>query len=94
MRLASLELLETKTPKGVQAVLDFGKYGLSIIQNEASYGGDSGLYEIAVFEGDKQVELPGITEEGNTVKGWLTEADVDAIIIKMYFLTGIRPTQV
>jgi hypothetical protein len=38
--------------------------------------------------------MPGITNEGDTVKGWLTESDVDAIISKMYFLTGTTPRQV
>jgi len=94
MKLNDFELLETDMPKGVQAVLDFGKYQLSVVQNEVSYGNKQGLYEIAVFEDMNQVELPGITIEGDTVKGWLTESDVDAIMCKMYFLTGTTPRQI
>jgi len=42
----------------------------------------------------EQVNFPGITEEHDTVKGWLTTDDVDTIIKKMYFLTGVSPKQV
>jgi len=46
-----------------------------------------------VFEDVDQVELPGITEDGDTVKGWLTESDVDAIITKLFYATGNQPQQ-
>ena len=94
MKLKDFELIETKTPKGVQAVLAFDNYELSIINNEASYGNKQGLFEIAVFKDGEQKERPGITNEGDTVKGWWTESDVDAIISKMYFLTGTKPRQI
>lgn len=94
MKLKDFKLLETNVPKGVQAIIDFGKYELSIIQNEVSYGNKQGLYEIAVFKDNEQTELPGITAEGDSVKGFLTEADIDAIIKKMYFLTGNEPRQI
>jgi hypothetical protein len=94
MKLKDFQLLETDVPKGVQAILNFAKYELSIIQNESSYGNKQGLYEIAVFEGGSQIELPGITAPGDTVKGYLTESDIDAIISKMYFLTGNTPRQI
>ena len=86
-------MMETDTPKGVQAVLDFGKYELSIVQNEISYGNRKGLYEIAVFSEGNQVELPGITSPGDSVKGFLTESDVDAILTKMYTITGTEGKQ-
>ena len=85
------------TEAGGQIVLDFGKYHLSIIDD--GYGREQYKYEIAAFDAYDGVasgmtELPGITEEGDTVKGWLTESDVDAIISKMYFLTGTTPRQI
>ena len=85
------------TEAGGQIVLDFGKYHLSIIDD--GYGSDEGLYEIAVFDACDGVatdmtELPGITAEGDTVKGYLTESDVDAIIKKMYTITKKEPVQV
>ena len=40
------------------------------------------------------VEMPGITEEGDSVKGWLSESDVSGIIKKMHLATGSEPKQV
>ena len=99
MKLKDFELLETDLPNGVQAVLDFGKYHLSIIKSDFSYGGSQGKYEIGVFSANDgvasdMVELPGITNEGDSVKGWLTNSDVDAIIKKMYTITGKEPVQI
>ena len=95
MKLSDFKMMKTKSPNGVQVILRFGgKYDLSIVQNEMSYGSKQGLYEIAVFEDMDQVELPGITNEGDTVKGWLTEKDVDSIIKKMYTVTMETPVQI
>ena len=96
MKLKDLTMVETDMPKGIQALVDFGKYELSIICNEGSYGGKNGgtLYEIGVFKGNGMVELPGITEPGDTVKGFLTPSDVDAILTKMYTITGTEGKQV
>ena len=94
MKLKDFKMLETEMPKGVQAILDFGEYELSIVQNESSYGNKQGLYEIAVFKDNGQVELPGITAEGDTVKGYLTEEDVNMILKKMYLFTGNIPQQI
>ena len=94
MKLKDFELLETKVPKGVQAVLAFDNYELSVVNNETSYGNKQGLYEIAVFKDGEQKELPGVTAKGDSVKGWLTEADIDVILKKMYLITGTKPRQV
>jgi len=94
MKLSDFELMKTHSPNGVQTLLDFGKYELSIVCNEMSYGNKQGLYEIAVFEDAMQTELPGITAAGDTVKGWLTETDVDTIIKKLFLITGQQPTQI
>jgi hypothetical protein len=94
MKLVNFKLKETEMPKGLQAILQFDNYELSIVNNEESYGNKQGLYEIAVFKDGEQYELPGVTNPGDTVKGWLTEDEVDAIISKMYFLTGKQPRQI
>jgi len=94
MKLKDFKMLETEMPKGVQAILNFGEYELSIVQNESSYGNKQGLYEIAVFKDGDQHELPGITAEGDTVKGFLTEEDVNMILKKMYLFTGNTPQQI
>ena len=93
MKFKDIPFNETKMPKGIQAMLKFNKFDLSIIKNESSYGNANGLYEIAVFSGNDQIEMPGITEEGDTVKGFLTEQEVLAIIKKMYLITGVEPTK-
>ena len=93
MKFEDIKFNKTVTPTGIQCLLKFGEYELSIVQNDFSYGGDQGLYEIAVFKGDGQVEMPGITENGDTVKGFLTEGDVEAIIKKMYLATGVEHSQ-
>ena len=94
MKMSEFKMMPTDMPKGVQAVLDFGMYQLSVIQNESSYGNKQGLYEIAVFKNSVQVELPGVTAKGDTVKGFLTETDVDVILKKMYLITGVEPQQI
>ena len=94
MKMNNFKMIPTTVPNGVQAILDFGDYELSIIQNDCSYGGDRGLYEIAVFKNGDQHELPGVTAEGDTVKGFLTESDVDVILKKMYLITGQEPQQI
>lgn len=79
---------------GIQVVLDFGEYELSIVSHSGSYGGKQGLYEIAPFKHGDFVEMPGITDEDDTVKGYLTESDVNIIIKKMYIVTGKSPEQI
>lgn len=79
---------------GKQAILNYGKYNISVIRDRYSYGGQEGLYEIGTFLNDTMVELPGITE-GDTVKGWLSEDDVTGILLKMVTISGIDvPKQV
>ena len=73
---------------GVQSIVDYGQYQLSVVKHSGSYGGTRGLYEIAVFNDGNQVELPGITQDNDTVKGYLTQDDVNCILIKMTSITG------
>ena len=99
MGLSDFKLLETEFPNGVQVILDFGKYHLSVIQNEFSYGGKQGKYEIGVFAANDgvasgMIELPGITDNGETVRGWLSEIDVDIVIQKLYTITKRIPKQI
>ena len=73
---------------GVYGSVGFGPYELTIIKHEGSYGGKQGLYEIGVWRyGDAQY-LPGVTSEGDSVRGWLTEEDVTGILRKMECITG------
>ncbi len=91
MKFEDLKFTETNIPKGIQALVKFGEYELSIINNEVSYGGKNGgtLYEIAVYDNNNNmIEMPGITEEGDTVKGFLCEEGVTVIMKKMTTITG------
>ena len=82
------ELQFTKFLDGVSATVTYGDYELSVVKHSSSYGGKKGLYEIGVFKGDDMVEMPGITEEGDTVKGFLTEEMVTGIMKKMMAIGG------
>lgn len=94
LELASFEMME-KAPVGShQCVLNFGDYELSIITGEGAYATQHAPYEIAVIKNGDFINMPGITDDDDTVKGYLTEQDVSAIIKKMYFLTGVSPEQV
>ena len=78
---------------GVQGVVEYGPYELSIVSHKYSYGGDKGLFEVGVFNDDGMVELPGITENNDTVKGYLTSDAVNAIMLKMTTITGSEGIQ-
>jgi len=93
LELSSFEMLE-KEFGGEQCILSFGEYELSVISGDGAYGTQDAPYEIGVFKNGDFVEMPGITDEDDTVKGYLTEADVGSIIKKMYFLTGVSPEQI
>ena len=95
MKFEDLKFTETAVPNGIQSVLKFANdYELSIVKNEVSYGNKQGLYEIAVFKGDEQVTLPGITEDHDTVKGFLSKDEVVGIIKKMHLVSGGDPVQI
>ena len=91
MKFDDIKFKETEIPKGIQAMVNFGEYDLSVVQSDFSYGGAKGLYEIAVFKGNEQVNMPGITEDGDTVKGFLSESQVEGIIKKMHLVSGSDP---
>ena len=73
---------------GVSARVVYGDYELSVVKHSGSYGGRNGMYEIAVFKGHEMLEMPGITQVGDTVKGWLSEQDVTGIMKKMIAVGG------
>ena len=82
------ELQFTKFLDGVSATVTYGDYELSVVKHSSSYGGKNGMYEIAVFKGQDMVEMPGITQEGDTVKGFLNEEEVTGIMKKMMAVGG------
>ena len=96
LELQSFEMIEkVEVPGQYQCVLDFDdNIQLSIISGKYTYGGEQGLYEIAVFKDGDFAGLPGIVDVEDQVRGHLTENEVSAIIKKMYLLTGKSPRQV
>jgi len=97
LELASFEMIKKAEDYlgSHQCVLSFGdEYELSIITGKGAYSTESAPYEIAVIKNGDLIYMPGITDEDDTVKGYLTEADVSAIIKKMYLLTGKTPRQI
>ena len=61
--------------QGVQATIDFyNGRGASVIRAPFSYGGKSGLYELAIYHND--------VIDGGEVHGWLTEEDVTKLLIQ------------
>lgn len=94
MTFEDLEFEKTQHPNGIQALVEFGPYELSVIQSDISYGGKSGLYEIGVFFGGELTELPGITVEGDCVNGYLTKSAVTAIMQKLYLITAKNPVNI
>lgn len=82
---------------GKQACIKIGDYTLSVITGPGAYGGGLGMYEIAIFNQDGEfTKLPGIHKEvEDDVIGYLSEKDVDLIILKLYYASGgVQPVQV
>jgi len=94
MKIEDIKFQQTELPRGIRALLSFGEYELSIVKNDFSYGGKSGLYEIMAIRNGDPKELPGITAPGDTVKGFLQPQELQAIILKMQTITGAEPTQI
>ena len=67
---------------GVQAIERFENgYGASVVCTPYTYGGDKGLYELAVFGNDGHITYD--TPITNDVLGYLSEQDVTEILIKI-----------
>ena len=98
-KLSDFLFMETQFPRGEQIVLDFDTYHLSIVRNSMSIGNESGLYEICVFNAKGGLatvptKLENIGNDEFGIKGSLTEAEVDAIIMNMCDIAKTSPIQV
>ena len=73
---------------GNQAIVNFGHYGLSIIDN--GMGKERGLYEVGtLFHGQLAITLPSITGD-DTVVGYCTPSAVEMIIEALSRLVSIK----
>jgi len=84
-----LDLPMTKVPMGIRYAFkaDNG-YGASIIQSMYSYGGDQGLWELAVL--DDKGELCYDTPITNNVIGYLEEDEVNELLKKITELPPVN----
>lgn len=70
---------------GVQALMDFPNgYGVSVVRGPYTYGGDEGLWELAVMHAGHLCYDSGITED---VEGHLTE---DEVTNKMHDIQNLQ----
>ena len=70
---------------GVQAVITFDNgYGASVVCTPHTYGGDKGLYELAVL--GKDGHLTYDTPVTNDVIGYLRDVDVTDVMEKIQLL--------
>ena len=56
-------------------------YGASVVRSRHTYGGDKGLYELAVLGPDKKIDYS--TPITNDVEGWLTPENVTELLQKI-----------
>lgn len=61
-------------------------YGVSVVQGPHTYGGPQGLYELAVFR-DGHIHYDNPVAMGD-VRGYLTEEDVNNLMIEVQNLTN------
>ena len=67
---------------GVQARIQFDNgYGASVVKTPYTYGGDRGLYELAVL--DSEGNLTYATSVTNDVIGYLRPEDVTDVLAKI-----------
>ena len=67
---------------GVQARIQFDNgYGASVVRSQYTYGGDKGLYELAVFGKDGHITYD--TPITNDVIGYLRPEDVTDVMEKI-----------
>ena len=71
---------------GIQKQYKFKNgFGASVVQHDHSYGTEQGLWELAVLKwvNENQYELDYSTKITDDVIGYLTEAEVEEILVKI-----------
>ena len=87
------ELPSKELNGGIQYLVKYlNNYGASIVQHEFSYGGKDGKWELAVTvypEGTEDIndfELTYATEITDDVIGWLSEEEVEELLLRIQAL--------
>jgi len=74
-----LNFKHSPTERKKQSIVQFPNgYGASIVQGPHTYGGNEGLYELAVYDKDGQITYD--TPITDDVLGYLSEEDVEKIL--------------
>jgi hypothetical protein len=82
MKFKDLEFKELPDGMGIQCRIQFENgYGASIVKGPYTYGGDKGLYEVAVL--DSSNEITYATSVTDDVIGYLRPEDVTDVIEKI-----------
>ena len=76
---------------GIQHIYRFenSRYSASVVKTPYSYGGESGLWELAVLLDGKITYDTPITHN-HDVTGWLTDEDVQTILAQIDALTETK----
>ena len=76
---------------GIQHIYRFenSHYSASVVKTPTSYGGESGLWELAVLLDGKITYDTPITSN-HDVTGWLTDDDVQTILAQIDALTEMK----
>ena len=84
MKFKDIKFTPTTTPKGVQALLEFGDYELSVICNESSYGGknNGSLYEIGVFKDAKMINTAPVEWKKHCAMVCLAKNETNCVYTK------------
>ena len=88
-----LTFKKIKHQDGVQAIAEFPNgFGASIIKSDSSFGGKSGLFELAVLDNETG-NINSTTDITDDVIGWQDESDIDRILnaISMLDSDGVLP---
>lgn len=79
------EYKKTNHLGGVQYSFSFKNgYGASVIKNFGSYGAKDDKWELAIMKNNELIEVPSVFD--GVVKGWLTDLEVETILIKIQAL--------
>jgi len=82
MKFKDLEFKELPDGSGIYCRIQFENgYGASIVKHKYSYGGDKGLYEIAVLDSSDEITYTTSVTDG--VIGYLRPEDVTDVIEKI-----------
>ena len=82
MKFKDLEFKELPDLSGIYCRIQFENgYGASIVKHKYSYGGDKGLYEVAVL--DSGGEITYTTPITDDVIGYLRPEDVTDVMVRV-----------